>query len=287
MRTIRSGVAGALYRSTNSRPAAPAGRATPPRLPRPLPPPSLALDHPPQRLTAGGPAEPLAGTPLRGDEVLLAPRAIAGKKFGIGRWALALAPSVVALARRVRALGGRGPGGPPALGAATAVPPALGLAVHAALGGPPILAAGPPPPPSPGGGTALGATLSGLGVGGSEGLLASLEETAPPSGPARPLTGPGIAASWSRAQGSCELPAAKPRMRSPDLRSGAFLESTRPSWEYVTPQLRPARRGFQVTRPGTTRPKRGHFGLVPPSPKKWCPRRPLLTQRTEQAGCAA
>jgi len=230
------------------------GQATPPGLTCPLPPPPLALDDPPQRLTAGGAAEPPAGAPLRGSEVLLAPRTIAAKKFGIGRWALTLAPWVVAPARRGRALGkrGLGTGGPPALGAATAVPPALGLAVHPALGAPAVLPAGPPPPPSAGGGAALGATVSSLGVGGSEELLATLEETAPLSGPARPLTGPGIAASWSLAQGSGELPTAKPRMRSPDLRSEAVFASTRPSCEYVIPQFRPARRDFQATRPGTT-----------------------------------
>jgi len=68
--------------------------------------------------------------------MLVAPRSIAAKNLGIGRWALTLAPSVIAPARRGRALGerGLGPGSPPALGAATAVPPALGLAVHPALG---------------------------------------------------------------------------------------------------------------------------------------------------------
>src|SRR6185312_14367105 len=182
--TLRSGVAGGPYRSTNSRPAAPAGLASPPRPERPLPPPPLALDDPPQRLTAGGAAEPLARAPLRGEKVLLAPRPVAAKNLDIARWAPTLAPSVVAPARRIRPLGGLGlvPGGPPALGAATAVPPALGLAVHAALGGPAILAAGPP---------------------------------APPSGTASPLTGPVMAANVAWAQGSSELPTARPRARSP------------------------------------------------------------------------
>ena len=79
--------------------------------------------------------------------MILAPRAVAAKKFGIARWALTLAPSVVARARRIRPLGRHGldPGGPPALGAATAVPPALGLTVHAALGGAAVLPAAPEP----------------------------------------------------------------------------------------------------------------------------------------------
>jgi hypothetical protein len=205
--TLRSGAAGGPYRSTDSGPAAPAGLASPPRPERPLPPPPLALDDPPQRPTAGGAAEPPARAPLRGEEVLVASRSIAARKFGIGRWALTLAPSVVAPGRRIRPLGrrGLGPGGPPAPGAATAVPPALGLTVHAALGGAAVLPAGPPPPPSAGGGAALGATVSGLGVGGSEELLASLEETAPPSGPARPLTGPVLAANVVWAQGSANF----------------------------------------------------------------------------------
>jgi hypothetical protein len=196
-----------LYRSTNSRPAATAGRASPPRPERPLSPPPLALDHPPQRLAAGGAAESLTRAAARASEGLFASRAIAAKNFGIVRWALTLAPSVVAPARRIRPLGrrGLGPGGPPALGAATAVSPALGLAVHAALGGPAVLPAGPPPPPSAGGGAALGATVSGLGMGGSEGLLASLEETASPSGPSSPLTGPVLAANVVWAQGSANF----------------------------------------------------------------------------------
>jgi len=195
------------YRSTNSRPTAAAGLASPPRPERPLPPPPLALDDPPQRLATGRAAEPLTRAAARGGEVLLASRAVAAKKFDIARWALTLAPSVVAPARRIRPLRrrGLGPGSPPALGAATAVPPALGLTVHAALGGAAVLPAGPPPPPSAGGGAALGATVSSLGMGGSEGLLASLEEAAPPSGPSSPLTGPVLAANVVWAQGSANF----------------------------------------------------------------------------------
>ena len=50
---------------------------------------------------------------------------------------------------------------------------------------------------------------------GAKRLLASFEETRSLTRPTSPLTGTGLAASWSWAQGSCELPTAKPRMRSP------------------------------------------------------------------------
>ena len=52
-----------------------------------------------------------------------------------------------------------------------------------------------------------------------KGLLTSLEKTPSLTRPTSPLTGPRFAASWCWAQGSCELPTAKPRMRSPYLRS--------------------------------------------------------------------
>jgi hypothetical protein len=162
--------------------------------------------------------------------MLVAPRSIAAKNLGIGRWALTLAPSVVAPARRIRSLGrrGLGPCSPPALGAATAVPPALGLTVHAALGGPAVLPAGPPAPPSAGGGAALGATVSSLGVGGSEALLASLEETASPSGPASPLTGPVLAANVVWAQGSANF-------RRPGLGRGVPYTPPRGAFMYPQP----------------------------------------------------
>src|SRR5947209_6188789 len=94
-------------------------------------------------------------------------------------------------------------------------PPALGAALLLAVGGPAILPAGLPSPPPPGRGATLRATIPGLGVGRSEELLAPLEQTAPLSRPTGPLTGAGLAASLEWAQGSCELPTAKPRVRSP------------------------------------------------------------------------
>ena len=212
--------------------------------------------------------------------MLLTSRAIAAKKFGIARWALTLAPSVVGPARRIRPLGrrGLGAGSPPALGAAAAVPPALGLAIHATLGGAAVLPAGPPAPPSAGGGAALGATISSLGVGGSEELLASLEETAPPSGPASPLTGPGLAANVVWAQGSGELPTAKPRARSPlHFAPRRLYGSSSPPDRDRPSNLRPVDPASKPPPVGATWPKRSHFGLAPVSPKKWYPPGPILT----------
>src|SRR4051812_26160114 len=97
--------------------------------------------------------------------------------------------------------------------AATAIPSALGLTLFPAVGSLTILPAGVSSPPSPGRGPTLGATVSGLGVGGLKELLAPLEQTPSLSRPTSPLTGSKIAASWMWAQGSGELPTAKPRMR--------------------------------------------------------------------------
>jgi hypothetical protein len=185
--------------------------------PGPLPPPSLPLNDPPQRLAAGRAAKPLTRAPPGGSEVVFAPRTGAAKKSGFVRWALTLAPLRRTLACGVRRhrVGCLGLGLTPALGASTPVPPALGAAFLLAVGGPPVLPAGLPSPPPPGRGATLRATIPGLGVGWSEELLAPLEQTAPLSRPTGPLTGAGLAASLVWAQGSCELPAAKPRVRSP------------------------------------------------------------------------
>ena len=87
----------------------------------------------------------------------------------------------------------------------------------------PLLPAGTPASPATSGRAALRATVPGLGMGGTEALLASLEEALSWSRPTCPLTGPSLAASLMLAQGSCELPPAKPRTRrsSVPLR-GAF-----------------------------------------------------------------
>ncbi len=126
-------------------------------------------------------------------------------------------------------VGRLGLGRTPPLGAATAVPPALGLAFLLAVGGLPVLPAGPSSPPPPCRRAALGATVPGLGMGRPKGLLAPLEQTPPLSRPTSPLTGPRFAASWSWAQGSCELPTAKPRTRSPlPPPRGAFSDPLSP-----------------------------------------------------------
>ena len=205
------------YASTNSGPATTIRRTSPSRATSPLPPPPLPLDHPPQRLTAGGAAKPLARAPLRGCEVLFTSRTVAAKKSQIVRWALTLGRRRSTSARRVRPCGiGRpGFGRTPALGAAAPVTPALVPAFLLAVGRPPVLPAGLPPPPPTRRRAALGATVPGLGVAGSEGLLAPLEQTTSLSRPTSPLTGLTFAASWIQAQGSCELPTAKPRTRSP------------------------------------------------------------------------
>ena len=205
------------YATTNSRPATRAGRSIPPRVPRPLPPPPLALDHPSQRLTASRATEPLARAPLRGSEMLVTPWTVAAKKSGIVRWALTLARRNLAptCRFRTRGVGILGLGRPPTLGATTPVTPALRLAFLLSIGRSPILSAGLSLPPPPRRRAALGATVSGLGMGRSEDLLAPFEQTPPLSRPTRPLTSPRLVASWIRAQGSCELPTAKPRARSP------------------------------------------------------------------------
>jgi hypothetical protein len=216
----------------------------PSRSPGPLPPPPLPLDHPPQRLTAGRAAKPLARTPLRGCEVRFAPRTVAAKKSGFLRCALTLAPLRRTLAWGIghRGVGCLGFGLAATLGAATAVPPALVPAFLLAVGRPPVLSAGSPSPPPTCRRATLGATVPSLRMGGSEESLAPLEQTPPLSRPTSPLTGPRLAASLEWAQGSCELPTAKPRVRSP-LRSAPrrIVLSPRPSWSNPHSTVRPIR----------------------------------------------
>jgi hypothetical protein len=137
--------------------------------------------------------------------------------YGFVRWALTLAPlrRTLACGVRRRGIGCLVLGLSPTLGASAPVPPTLGAAFLLAVGGPPVLPAGLPSPPPPRRGATLRAAIPGLGVGRTEELLAPLEQTAPLSRPTSPLTGAGLAASLEWAQGSCELPAAKPRVRSP------------------------------------------------------------------------
>ena len=207
------------YEPTNSRPAGGPAAVLMPHLKGSLPPEPFPLDDPAHRLTAGRVAIPLAGTAPGRREVLIAAGTIAAKKFGLDGWALTLAPQSRTRARRVRRRGERflGLGGccPTTLGTATAIPLALGLTFFPTFGSLLILPAGSSSPPSPSLGSALGATVSGLGVGGSKGLLASLEQTSSLARPTSPLTGARIAAVWIWAQGSGELPTAKPRTRGP------------------------------------------------------------------------
>jgi hypothetical protein len=60
-------------------------------LANPLSPSPLALEDTAQRLTARRAAKPLAGTALRGNEVVFAPGTVAGEKLGFVGGALALA----------------------------------------------------------------------------------------------------------------------------------------------------------------------------------------------------
>lgn len=160
--------------------------------------------------------------------MLLTPRTVAGKKSEIVSWALALARRYVALARGVRPCGiiSPGLGRTPLLGAATAVTPALSPAFLLAVARPPVLPAGPPSPPATSRRAARGATVPRLRAGGSKGFLAPLEQTTSLSRLMSPLTRPRFVASLVRAQGSCELPTAKPRTRRLSLRSEAPCLST-------------------------------------------------------------
>ena len=195
--------------------------------------------------------------------MLVTPRTVAAKKSGIVGWALALAPMLRTPAREIRprGIGGLSLGRTPALGAATPVTPALRLAFLLAVGGLPVLPAGSPSPPTTGRRAALGATVPGLRVGGSKGRLAPLEQTTSLSRPTSPLTGPKLAASLEWAQGSGELPTAKPRTRSPLCSAPRRLHSPlRPSWPIPYLHLKADRSDFQATPAGATTPKPTDFG---------------------------
>jgi hypothetical protein len=211
------------YRPTNSGTAAGAGTALPSSQPRSLPPPSFALDHATQSLTARWAAEFLAWTAKGAYKPLVAAWSFAPEKFAVPCWALALAglcrTGVGGFWRDRKHLVGLS--GPPAFGAATSIPLALSLPFVSPVRSLSILPASATSPPSPSGSPTLGTTISGLGMGGMKRLLTSLEQTRSLTRPTSPLTGARFAASWCWAQGSCELPTAKPRMRSPYLRSEA------------------------------------------------------------------
>ena len=180
-------------------------------------------------------------------EMLFASGTIATEKFGFRGWALALARLLGTVAGRLRRRGRTGLGRrcTPTIGATNPVLSVLLLAFFSTIGGPPISLARPSSPPAASCGTALGATVSGLRVCGMKGLLATLEQTMPLprlTSTSSPLTGSSFAASLMWAQGSCELPTAKPRTRRSlaPLR-GAFLDQDA---LVVTPlsKLRPSSR---------------------------------------------
>lgn len=183
-----------------------------------------------------------------------APGTIAAKKSRFRGWALALARldirralrvrhRLLALPNSLRSLAFSSPG--PVLAV-------LGLAFLATVFGLPIPLAGSFSPPAPGCGLALGATVASLGMGGMEWLLASLEQAQSLSRLSCPLTGSRLATSLMWAQGSCELPTAKPRMRSLQLRSEALLLITQPSWLVLIVQSTATSSYFEATDAGTT-----------------------------------
>jgi hypothetical protein len=168
---------------------------------------------------AGGATKPLTVAAPGWREVHFAARTVAAEKRRSLCWALTLAQGGRASARGVRCRGerclGLGCCCLTTLSTATAIPLALGLTFLPPVGSLLILPAGSSSTPFPSLGSALGATVSGLGVSGSKEPLASLEQTMSLARPTSPLTGARIAASWIWAQGSCELPTAKPRTRGP------------------------------------------------------------------------
>jgi hypothetical protein len=182
----------------------------------------------------------------------------------------------------VRGGGSLGLGLAAALGAATPVSPALLPASLLAVGRLPVLPAGAPSPPPARRRATLGATVPRLGMGGSKAFLAPLEQTPPLSRPTSPLTAPRFAASLEWAQGSCELPTAKPRVRSPSYSAPRRLYlPPRPSWSIHPSTVNAISRASKHLT-GCHSPKRIHFGLVPGSPKKWYPPRPLpIASRSE------
>jgi len=242
------------YRTTNSGPAARAWPSLPSRPVRSLSPPPFPLDHPPQGLTAGGTAKRLARAATGECKPLFTARTLAAKKFAFPRWALALAGL-----GRSRAAGFwcRSQlllflGCPAAFRASRSIPVVLSLPFLPPSTGMAIVPAGLPSPPSPSCGPALGTAIAGLRMGGTKELLTSLEQTPSLSRPMSPLTGPGFAASWWWAQGSCELPTAKPRTRSPYLRSEATSWINSALMGVHHSHHKAGSRGFQANQPGTT-----------------------------------
>jgi hypothetical protein len=161
--------------------------------------------------------------------VIFTPGTIAAEKIGFVGCAPALAGRCHGI--RTRGVGRLRTGRAPPLSAATPVPAALVPASLLAVGGLSVLPGRAPSPPPPRRRAALRATVAGLGMGRPEQLLAPLEQTPPQPGPARPLTGSKGAAKLEWAQGSGELPMARPQVRSPLHSAPGRLHLSRgPSW---------------------------------------------------------
>jgi hypothetical protein len=196
--------------------------------------------------------------------MLFAPGTIAAKKSGFRAWALALARPDIGRALRVRhrlqavpnllcslAFSAPGP-----------IPPVLGLAFLSTVGGLSIPLACSPSPPASGFEPARRAAVSGLGTCGTKRFLATFEQAEPLPRLTCPLTGSRLAASLIWAQGSCELPTAKPRTRSsiPPLR-GALLAF--PSRNQSPIQSTIGRVGFQATTRDASQLQPTDSSLVP------------------------
>ena len=136
--------------------------------------------------------------------------------------------------------------------------------------------AGSSSPPALGCSAAFGTTVSRLGKTGTKGFLAALEQTEPLPGPTCPLTGSRLAASLMWAQGSCELPTAKPRTRRLLLRSEAPYLPTLVCTESPI-QTTIAQIGFQGKRRDTKQLPTTNSSLVPTWLLKWYPHRLLPT----------
>ena len=218
---------------------------------------------------------------MRAREMHFAAGTIATKKSGFRGWALALARLEIRRALRLRRRLHAVPNllcslafSPP-----RSILPVLGLTFLPTADGLPIPLAGSPSPPPSGYGPALGAAVPSLGTCGKKVFLAALEQTQPlPRLTCCPLTGSRLTASLMWAQGSCELPTAKPRTRGPTCpaprrpnnRSALLTEVAPPAYG------RMVRRTIgQRCRASSPLPR--HHTAANPSPRKSYRQRPLLT----------
>jgi hypothetical protein len=241
-------------------------------------PSSFSLDDATQSLTAGRAAKPPRGDQIRAWEMLFAPGTItAPKKSGFRGRALALARPDIRRAPQVRRRLRAAPNlfHLLAFSASGPILAVLGLAFLSTVDGLPIPLAGSSSPPASGFGLVIGAAVSSLGTSGMKRFLATLEQAQPLPRLTCPLTGSRLAASLMWAQGSCELPTAKPRMRrlKAPLR-GALLAytHTRPPFQTTIAQA-----GFQATRLDTSQLQTTDNNLVPYRLLEWYPRELLLT----------